>query len=72
MREFTGSVFFSRYQVTSTTDISHKTSYPRKTVQQIPESWNIGLRRISARIPYTFFKGMRILMFQLSGLYCGV
>ena len=28
-----------------------------------------GFRRISARIPYNFLKGMRRMMFQLSGFY---
>ena len=30
-----------------------------------------GFRRIHAVIPYTlYFKGMRLMMFQLSGFYC--
>ena len=28
-----------------------------------------GFRQISARIPYAYLKGMRIVMFQLSGFY---
>ena len=34
-----------------------------------PRKLEHGLRRISARIPYTLPKGMRIMMFQLSGFY---
>ena len=29
-----------------------------------------GFRRISARIPILYLKGLRIMMFQLSGFYC--
>ena len=34
-----------------------------------PRKLEHGLRRISARIPILYLKGMRIMMFQLSGFY---
>ena len=34
-----------------------------------PESWNVGCRVIAAGIAYVYLKGMRLPMFQLSGLY---
>ena len=34
-----------------------------------PQKLEHGFRRIGARIPILYLKGMRVLMFQLSGFY---
>ena len=36
----------------------------------IPESWNMGLGGLVLDFPSLLYKGLRILMFQLSGVYC--
>ena len=35
-----------------------------------PDSWNIDLGRIVLGFPLLYLKGMRAMMFQLSGFYC--
>ena len=35
-----------------------------------PDSWNIDLGRIMLGFPLLYLKGMREMMFQLSGFYC--
>ena len=41
-------------------------------LQGIPESWNMGLGGLVLDFPSLLYKGLRILMFQLSGVYCTV
>ena len=38
-------------------------------IQRIPESWNMGLGGLVLGSLILYLKGMRILMFQLSGIY---
>ena len=39
-------------------------------IQRIPESWNMGLGGFVLGSLILYLKGMRIMMFQLSGFYC--
>ena len=41
-----------------------------RDLKGIPESWNMGLGGLVLDFPSLLYKGLRILMFQLSGVYC--
>ena len=42
------------------------------SIQGTPESWNMGLGGLVLGSPTLYLKGMRILIFQLSGFYSKV
>ena len=39
-------------------------------IKVISESWNMGLGGLVLGSLILYFKGMRLMMFQLSGFYC--
>ena len=45
---------------------------PCHGLQWSPESWNIDLGWFVLGFPILYFKGRRLMMFQLSGFYCSV
>ena len=47
----------------------HPDRLPRRPIVN-PESWNIVLGGFMLGFPLLYFKGMRLMMFQLSSLYC--
>ena len=42
----------------------------KRDLERIPESWNMGLGGLVLGSLILYLRGMRILMFQLSGFYC--
>ena len=44
----------------------------RGSLQRTPESWNMGLGGLVLGSPLLYLKGMRILIFQLSGFYYSI